>query len=145
MAKLNMQLPRKGHSRGTQTSLDTRKGSDDKDWQHEIAFHLKQNEQTKRNSHLERSNPNCCGTLEHGSTKILKWATSWQNNKMACAASEDSDQPGLIWVYAGLTCHLVGFCHALAQISVKISRKCHTHESYHILPEAQTEDEMGNK
>ena len=37
-------------------------------------------------------------------TPKIKWAASWQNNKMACAPSEDSDQPGhppsLIRVFA---------------------------------------------
>ena len=60
------------------------------------------------------------------------WAASWQNQQNECAPSEDSDQPGhlgcsatlwvhskdsdqtgcmpkLIWVFAGPTCHFVGF------------------------------------
>ena len=35
-----------------------------------------------------------------------------KTNKLACASSEDSDQPGyppsLIWIFAGRTCHFVG-------------------------------------
>ena len=42
-----------------------------------------------------------------------KWAATWQNQQNDCASSEDSDQPGhppsLIRVFAGRTCHFVGF------------------------------------
>ena len=50
--------------------------------------------------------------------KLGSLATHW-------AHSKDSDQTGqmprLIWVFAGCTCHFVGFCHALAQIIGHIS------------------------
>ena len=69
----------------------------------------------------------------------LTWAASWQNQRNDCALNEDADQPGhtlcaqwiakvpsflhadsddtdqsgwmptLIWVFAGHTCHFVGF------------------------------------
>ena len=81
-----------------------------------------------------------------------------KTNKMTCALSEDSDQPGLcpvwsesslgtqwvpkdpgflhadsedsdqtgrmprlIWVFAGRTCHYVGFCHEAAQLCISTS------------------------
>ena len=44
---------------------------------------------------------------------LHNWAASWQNQQNDCALSVDSDQPGLppslIWVFAGRTCHFVGF------------------------------------
>ena len=44
--------------------------------------------------------------------KLGSLATCWAHGK-------DSDQTGrmprLIWVFAGRTCHFVGFCHALAR------------------------------
>ena len=47
------------------------------------------------------------------SRKLWSLATQW-------AQSEDSDQTGrmprLIWVFAGRTCHFIGFYHALTQI-----------------------------
>ena len=36
-----------------------------------------------------------------------KWAATWQNQQHECAPSEDSDQPSLIWVFAGRTVTLL--------------------------------------
>ena len=68
--------------------------------------------------------------------KLGSLATHW-------AHSKNSDQTGwiprLIWVFAGRTCHFVGFCHEVANISVllpkhrnwsfcsRIVRMCQTH------------------
>ena len=55
---------------------------------------------------------------EHASCIIQECSCTFEppqhkTNKMTCAPSEDSDQPGrmpwLIWVFAGRTCHFVGF------------------------------------
>ena len=44
------------------------------------------------NVKLTRKNISGQGVCSQKSQKV-KWATSWQNNKMACAPSKDSDQP----------------------------------------------------
>ena len=52
------------------------------------------------------------------------WSSTQSDQRLRCLHSEDSDQigqmPRLIWVFAGGTCHFVGFVHAAAHMSIWI-------------------------
>ena len=86
--------------------------------------------------------------MSHDTTKPTKWLcaqrrlrSAWASESLLCALwvgkdpnfiqadSKGSDQTGqmprLIWVFAGSTCHFVGFCRAAAETGkFKISDDC---------------------